>query len=143
MSSRRIAKCSISLWIRNNRNLSWSVFFLAVPRGIPAAKLIVQIKRKFAVKGVAGATPLGLSTKVNHNMQETPAGHATPAPGHKSRRRSSMNHFITPSIVNGDKRALRSSAMLNSLAVPAGRVDENTPASRYGSLKRGGERAPA
>lgn len=55
-----------------------------------------------------------------------------------------MNHFITPSIVNGDKRALRSSAMLNSLAVPSGKMDENTaPAARYGSLRRGGERVPA
>jgi len=53
-------------------------------------------------------------------------------------------NFITPSVVNGDKRALRSSAMLNSLAVPRGGV-QNTPApapeGRYGSLRR--ERVPA
>lgn len=49
--------------------------------------------------------------------------------------------FITPSVVNGDKRALRSSAMLNSLAVPREGV-ENTPAqSGYGSLRGG--RLPA
>lgn len=54
--------------------------------------------------------------------------------------------FITPSIVNGDKRALRSSAMLSNLAVPRGGV-ENTntntpvPSGRYGSLRR--ERVPA
>jgi len=51
------------------------------------------------------------------------------------------NQFITPSVVNGDKRALRSSAMLSSLAVPRDGV-ENTPApARYGSLRR--ERVPA
>ena len=51
------------------------------------------------------------------------------------------NQFITPSVVNGDKRALRSSAMLSSLAVPRDGF-ENTPApSRYGSLRR--ERVPA
>jgi hypothetical protein len=53
-------------------------------------------------------------------------------------------HFITPSIVNGDRRALRSSAMLNSLAVPhtVGRGDENVAPSRNGgSLRR--ERVPA
>jgi len=72
----------------------------------------------------------------------------TPAPAATSRktgRRSSMNqHFITPSVVNGDRRALRSSNMLNSLAVPRGGV-ENThtpaPEGRYGSLRR--ERVPA
>ena len=111
---------------------------------------MTQIKRKFAVKGVAGATPLGISTKTNERpraerSEKTPMGlHAnTPAPGvTKSRRRSSMNQqFITPSVVNGDKRALRSSAMLNSLAVPRGGV-ENTPAqSGYGSLRGG--RLPA
>ena len=55
-------------------------------------------------------------------------------------------NFVTPSVVNGDRRALRSSAMLNSLAVPRGGV-ENTnsttpvPEGRYGSLRR--ERVPA
>jgi hypothetical protein len=53
-------------------------------------------------------------------------------------------HFITPSVVNGDRRALRSSNMLNSLAAPRGGV-ENThtpvPEARYGSLRR--ERVPA
>jgi len=91
------------------------------------------------VKGVAGATPLGVSAKTN-----TLAMYAnTPAPtARKTGRRSSMiNQFITPSVVNGDKRALRSSAMLNSLAVPRDGV-ENTPApARYGSLRR--ERVPA
>jgi hypothetical protein len=110
-------------------------------------RLTKQIKRKFAVKGVAGATPLGISSRTNTDSQKTPIPYGvanTPVPG-KSRRRSSMNHqFITPSVVNGDTRALRSSAMLNSLAVPKGGV-ENTPApstaGRYGSLRR--ERIPA
>jgi hypothetical protein len=72
----------------------------------------------------------------------------TPAPAATSRktgRRSSMNqNFVTPSVVNGDRRALRSSAMLSSLAVPRGGVENNNtpaPEGRYGSLRR--ERVPA
>jgi len=84
-----------------------------------------------------------VSTKTNTPMAmyaNTPA-----ATARKTGRRSSMNqNFITPSLVNGDKRALRSSAMLNSLAVPRGGV-QNTPApapeGRYGSSRR--ERVPA
>jgi hypothetical protein len=73
----------------------------------------------------------------------------TPAPAataRKTGRRSSMNQqFITPSVVNGDRRALRSSNMLNSLDVPRGGVENNNntpaPEGRYGSLRR--ERVPA
>jgi hypothetical protein len=120
--------------------------------------LTCQIKRKYGVHGKNkigngnGTTPLGLSNRVN----ETP-GHPilslnTPAPAltgythGKSRRRSSALHerdFITPSLVGGENRALRSSALLATVAHTGREREENREnergqdkADRYGSLRR-------
>lgn len=70
------------------------------------------MKRKFAVKGVAGATPLGTSRKLNIGQTPMTGDIATPAPGRTgmaTRRRSSAA-FVTPSVVGGTGRMLKGGA---------------------------------
>jgi hypothetical protein len=67
------------------------------------------MKRKFAVKGVAGATPLGTSRKLNVGATPMTGNIETPAPGRvgmATRRRSSAA-FVTPSVVGGTGRMLK------------------------------------
>lgn len=99
---------------------------------------------------MAGSTPLGISTRANETPLP-PTSIRAAAEGAKDRRRSSALHphdFVTPSLVNGNKRALRSAALLNSINVPESHAkmmgshgQENAgpppPSSdRYGSLRR-------
>ena len=117
--------------------------------------LIRKIKRKYGVNGKhkAGSTPLGLSNRVNETPGHPTLSLNTPAPtlalnyglGHgKSRRRSSALHerdFITPSLVGGEKRALRSSALLATTASTTSRdqgreKERGQENERYGSLRR-------
>ena len=96
-----MSRCSISPWTRNNKNWSWFVSISSLTLHLTDP----QIKRKFAVRGVAGATPLGTSRKANLDTPTTEI--ETPAPGRlgiATRRRSSAA-FVTPSMgsVGGEK----------------------------------------